>query len=1382
MARISLRAYNRDIEAMIDGGQIDEAFAHCRYILERYPKHIDTYRLMGKALLEAQRFGDASDVFHRVLSSVPDDFIAHLGMSIIREDESNLDAAIWHMERSFEVQPSNAAVQVELRRLYGLRDGLTPQKIQLTRGALARMSAKSNLFTQAIAELRTALSNDPQRPDLLVVLAEMYAQTGARMEAVETCNSLISKLPYCLAANRILSEILPETEHAERAREYKERLAELDPYYAQLSPVAPTIDQVPDGAVTIERYDYPGESLDAIKTVQPEWATALGVNIDEELESEEETLDWLKDEDQVSTESIPIPEDDLESEKQLLTEELAGDDSELISPEPDEEEQLPDWMLKTDQPEDEEITDLPVSETQEPEIERVDELSEGSLPPTTDVSPEVKSEQLPDGSQEAEPLPDWMREAEQLEEPEIITDQASEGVEPALEVESEPIPSEPSEEEQLPDWVGETAESADIETPDWLHEVMAESSEEDTDLPGVAGVAAAAGMSAILSDDDQEPETKDQDRSEITDDEDILTAEDDQVEIEEFVSEVDEEPADADIPVEGVAAGGGSLEAAGIAAGAAMATAALGGNKEDAEEYEVDSETEASSFEESLPESDLPLDKELPLEDSAPVSDPDIPDWLQDLGEDLPIETDSPEEPVLQDELDESEEQITPVPVPEPESEEPAPILDIDEFPLEVDEIASDNIDAFGIGEGQTTTEFTDTIPDWLSEVSPEEVPDLGMEDAAADEEIQGIVQAEIPDWLHKMEQEHLAELAAAGEVERVEELEFDSDVTELAGEDVPSWLMTAMETELPSETVETSEIEDIGEILSEEEIEEGFAAEEEISPEPLEEEELLPEIEAEVDLAAAAIAEETVSEIEEKEPIEVELESEERVLDKKAAEEVDEETIGEVVLPEPGVGIPALAAAGLIADEMLEEGDTQPISVREQAEPAEGEPEEGEVEDIAPIVSEYEAAEELEPAEADLDEPAVQPEVEQGEQPVIAEIEEPPPPDITEEGPTTEIDEDEAMAWLESLAAKQGVAEEELLTSPDERLEEPPEWIQEIAEQDEVFEEAEQEEKIDALEAAALAGVSAGALISEEEESEQVELPDDETALPVETTSEWVPEITAEIDAGPEPELDEPPLVVAEEPEIAEPADEMLEPEAAEIPPAEIVEVEDAEEEVTPIEEQLIEEPAEEEHPVDIPEWLSDLGGEEELQVEAPSTEWSPAMLAEEGIVPEIDEKPLEAKINLNAASLSQLEKIPGIGFIHAQRIVNYRNESGSFKELNELEKVPGLSSEMVDDLKDYLTVEVVVEAAPPPSSHPELQDAWNSINEGEIDKAVNQYTQLINRDELLDEVIRDLQEALGKYPHDASLYQSLGDAYMHSDMLQEALDAYNRAEDLIK
>ena len=124
----------------------------------------------------------------------------------------------------------------------------------------------------------------------------------------------------------------------------------------------------------------------------------------------------------------------------------------------------------------------------------------------------------------------------------------------------------------------------------------------------------------------------------------------------------------------------------------------------------------------------------------------------------------------------------------------------------------------------------------------------------------------------------------------------------------------------------------------------------------------------------------------------------------------------------------------------------------------------------------------------------------------------------------------------------------------------------------------------------------------------------------------------------------------------------------------------------------------------------------------------------------------------------------------------------SGPFQDLDQLEKVPGLTPEMVEDLKAYLTVEVVVEAAPPISTIPELQEAWNSISEGEVDAAVDQYTKLIKQDQHLDEIIRDLQEALVKYPEDASLYQSLGDAYLHANMLQEALDAYNGAEDLIK
>ena len=43
----------------------------------------------------------------------------------------------------------------------------------------------------------------------------------------------------------------------------------------------------------------------------------------------------------------------------------------------------------------------------------------------------------------------------------------------------------------------------------------------------------------------------------------------------------------------------------------------------------------------------------------------------------------------------------------------------------------------------------------------------------------------------------------------------------------------------------------------------------------------------------------------------------------------------------------------------------------------------------------------------------------------------------------TSAAEQDAAMAWLESLAAKQGAKAEELITNPEDRLEKPPEWVE---------------------------------------------------------------------------------------------------------------------------------------------------------------------------------------------------------------------------------------------------------------------------------------------------------------------------------------------------
>jgi len=248
MNEISLRSYIREIEGMVNRNQNEEAISHSRHILTSYPRYIDAYRVLGKALLENQRFGDAADIFQRVLSSVPDDYVSHVGMSMVREDEGNLNEAIWHMERAFEVQPANSLIQDELRRLYGRRDGVEPPKIRLTRGALARMYDKGDLYQQAITELRATLAEEPGRYDLQTLLATIYLKTGQKVKAAETANNILRNLPNCLVPIKIMTQILSESDREDEAKNLFEKLNQLDPYSRFTSTKTPSSESVSENA------------------------------------------------------------------------------------------------------------------------------------------------------------------------------------------------------------------------------------------------------------------------------------------------------------------------------------------------------------------------------------------------------------------------------------------------------------------------------------------------------------------------------------------------------------------------------------------------------------------------------------------------------------------------------------------------------------------------------------------------------------------------------------------------------------------------------------------------------------------------------------------------------------------------------------------------------------------------------------------------------------------------------------------------------------------------------------------------------------------------------------------------------------------------------
>ncbi len=62
--------------------------------------------------------------------------------------------------------------------------------------------------------------------------------------------------------------------------------------------------------------------------------------------------------------------------------------------------------------------------------------------------------------------------------------------------------------------------------------------------------------------------------------------------------------------------------------------------------------------------------------------------------------------------------------------------------------------------------------------------------------------------------------------------------------------------------------------------------------------------------------------------------------------------------------------------------------------------------------------------------------------------------------------------------------------------------------------------------------------------------------------------------------------------------------------------------------------------------------------------------------------------KININTASLTELDTLPGIGPIKAQAIIDYRTQNGAFQKIEDIMNVSGIGEATFNDLKDLITV----------------------------------------------------------------------------------------------
>jgi competence protein ComEA len=62
--------------------------------------------------------------------------------------------------------------------------------------------------------------------------------------------------------------------------------------------------------------------------------------------------------------------------------------------------------------------------------------------------------------------------------------------------------------------------------------------------------------------------------------------------------------------------------------------------------------------------------------------------------------------------------------------------------------------------------------------------------------------------------------------------------------------------------------------------------------------------------------------------------------------------------------------------------------------------------------------------------------------------------------------------------------------------------------------------------------------------------------------------------------------------------------------------------------------------------------------------------------------------KINLNLATAEDLESLPGIGEVLAQRILEHRESNGPFTSVDQLLEVSGIGEARLEDIRDEVTV----------------------------------------------------------------------------------------------
>lgn len=255
MARAPLTDLLDRIRRSVEERRYDDGAAIARVILAAYPKCVQASRMLGEALWENGMPDESQAAFEEVLERDPEDFVAYAGLGLIAEQSGALDQAVAYLRRASELAPNSEEVRSELVRLYQRQGQADSGKLKISRAALARIYARSEMPSRAVAEYQAVLEDEPDRMDVRLGLAEVLWREGKTTEAKEQAETALKYLPDSIKAQLILAAVARSEGREQHAQELLDQAVGIDPLgeYAERlfgtdSPLPPTdpVLEVPD--------------------------------------------------------------------------------------------------------------------------------------------------------------------------------------------------------------------------------------------------------------------------------------------------------------------------------------------------------------------------------------------------------------------------------------------------------------------------------------------------------------------------------------------------------------------------------------------------------------------------------------------------------------------------------------------------------------------------------------------------------------------------------------------------------------------------------------------------------------------------------------------------------------------------------------------------------------------------------------------------------------------------------------------------------------------------------------------------------------------------------------------------------------------------------